>query len=118
MFHVLEDVADLLSNIDDYDVLYVAGGEAELLEPYYKSLSFLKEKLAGKVYVGSSMGAFLASKNYVLSFDCQDSDTKHQGLGLLPIQTLCHWNIEEKNKGNSNFLIRIRQLLCSMRESM
>lgn len=97
-FHVVEDESDLFSKIDDYDVLYVAGGDAELLEPYYKNLAELKKKLNGKVYAGSSMGAFLASESYVLSFDSQDSDTKHQGVGLLPIQTLCHWNVEEQKE--------------------
>jgi len=33
-FYVVEDVADLFSKIKDYDVLYVAGGDAELLEPH------------------------------------------------------------------------------------
>lgn len=97
-FHVVEDESDLFSKIDEYDVLYVAGGDAELLEPHYESLSELKEKLDGKIYAGSSMGAFLASESYVLSFDSQDSDNKHKGVGLLPIQTLCHWDIEEQKE--------------------
>jgi peptidase E len=96
--HVVEDVKDLFSMIDQSDVLYVAGGEAELLEPYYRDLSSLKKKLNGKVYAGSSMGAFLAAQSYVLSFDSQDGNSKHKGLGLLPIQVLCHWNVEEKKK--------------------
>ncbi|MCB9813180.1 MAG: Type 1 glutamine amidotransferase-like domain-containing protein [Pseudomonadales bacterium] len=97
-FHVVEDESDLFSKIDKYDVLYVAGGDAELLEPHYESLGELKKKLDGKIYAGSSMGAFLASESYVLSFDSQDSDTKHQGVGLLPIQTLCHWDVEEQKE--------------------
>lgn len=97
-FHVVEDIADLFSRIGDYDVLYVAGGDAERIEPYYQGLSQLGSKLSGKVYAGSSMGAFLASESYVLSFDSQDSDTQHKGVGLLPIQTLCHWDVEEKKE--------------------
>ncbi len=104
LFHVVEDLADRFSKIDDYDVLYVAGGDAEQLEPYYKDLSQLKEKLSGKVYAGSSMGTFLASESYVLSFDSQDSDNKHQGVGLLPIQTLCHWDVEVKKEMKLNLL--------------
>lgn len=103
-FHVVEDESDLFSKIDDYDVLYVAGGDAELLEPHYESLGQLKKKLDGKIYAGSSMGAFLASESYVLSFDSQDSDTKHKGVGLLPIQTLCHWDIEEQKEMKLNLL--------------
>jgi len=50
------------------------------------------------------MGAFLASESYVLSFDSQDSDTKHKGVGLLPIQTLCHWDVEEQKAMKLNLL--------------
>ena len=95
-FHVVEDIADLFSKINDFDVLYVAGGDAELLEPYYPDLSQLQEKLDGKVYAGISMGAFMASESYVLSFDSQDDERLHNGIGLVPIQTLCHWNVEDK----------------------
>lgn len=104
MFHVVEDEADLFSKIDDYDVLYVAGGDAELLEPHYENLGELKNMLDGRVYAGSSMGAFLASEGYVLSFDSQDSGIKHKGVGLLPIQTLCHWDIEEQKEMKLNLL--------------
>lgn len=97
-FYVVEDVADLFSKVDDYDVIYVAGGKAKLLEPYYKDLSQLKEKLDDKIYIGSSMGAFLASDSYVLSFNGPDFDTKHEGVGLLPIQILCHWDVEEQKE--------------------
>lgn len=61
-------------------------------------LGGLKEKLEGKIYAGSSMGAFLASKGYVLSSDGQDTNTVHEGVGLLPIQTLCHWDVENKKE--------------------
>lgn len=95
-FHVVKDQADLFAQIDSTDTLFVAGGDADLLEPFYKDLTALKDKLDGKVYAGSSMGAFLVSEQYVLSNDNQDSDTVHKGVGLLPIQTLCHWNVEDK----------------------
>ena len=95
-FHLVENPQELLEKIPEYDVFYVAGGEAYLLEPYYPKLGFLKSKLKNKVYAGSSMGTFLASSNYVLSLDHQDNNTVHDGLGLLPISVLCHWNIETK----------------------
>lgn len=110
-FYVVEDVADLFSKIKDYDVLYVAGGDAELIEPYYKDLTELKTKLYGKIYAGSSMGAFLASEGYVLSFDSQDSDTKHHGVGLLPIQTLCHWDIEGEKEMKLKLLDSVKPII-------
>ena len=96
-FYVPENPQDLLEKLDEYDVLYVAGGKAELIEPLYSDLEALKIKLQGKVYLGSSMGAFMVSSNYVLSFDGQDTLNAHKGLGLLPINCLVHWDIE-KNK--------------------
>jgi len=102
-FHLVEDVADLLAKIDDYDVLYVAGGQAELLEPYYQKLVPLKDKLKNKVFIGSSMGAFMAAKSYVISYD-GDGRVKHEGLGFLPFQVLCHWDLENKKEFKLNLL--------------
>lgn len=89
------DPEDLLDKLKSHDVLYVAGGDAELIEPFLPRLKTLGDVLAGKVYLGCSMGAFIVSDQYVLSFDKQDTNTAHRGLGLLPISTLCHWDIEK-----------------------
>lgn len=92
---IAENPKDLLAKMDQADVLYVAGGEAELIEPTYKELSEIGEKLKNKIFAGSSMGAFFPSEQYVLSFDSQDSKSIHKGIGLLPFQVLCHWDIEK-----------------------
>ena len=42
------------------------------------------------------MGAFLASTNYVLSLDSQNENEVHQGVGLIPINCVCHWDVENK----------------------
>ncbi len=94
---IVENIPDLYANLPHANILYVAGGEQEYLEPYIKDLSLLKSLLNGKIYIGSSMGAFLASENYVLSLDGQHTDTVYSGLGFVPYNILCHWNIE-KNK--------------------
>lgn len=96
IFTVTPDPEDLLSQIDNHDVLFVAGGEAHLIEPLLLSLKGLREKIEGKVYIGSSMGAFIVAKNYILSFDSQDDKDVHHGLGILPISILCHWDIENR----------------------
>lgn len=85
---------DLFQKLPDFDGLYVAGGEAEPLEKQYPQLNDLKNHLKGKVYFGNSMGAFMAAKNYVLSLASQDDNTVHQGLGMISINILCHWNVE------------------------
>lgn len=95
VFTLADNPQQLLSEIESHDALYVAGGDAELIEPFYNELTGLKEKLAGKVYLGSSMGAFIISHNYVLSFDSQDSKSVHKGLGILPINSLAHWDQED-----------------------
>ena len=97
-FDVLETVEEIEEKISASDVLYVKGGKATLLEPYYPQLKDLKKLIKGKVFVGDSMGAFMVSTNYVLSFPTQEDSSVHQGLGILPIQTLCHWDVEENKK--------------------
>ncbi len=92
-FDIAESAEDLLSKIEENDVLYVAGGQPDLLEPYFNQLKGLREKLEDKVYIGSSMGTYMVSESY---FTIQDEIT-HHGMGILPIQTICHWDqIEDR----------------------
>jgi peptidase E len=93
-----EDPNDLINKLDDHDVLYVAGGNPEPLESNLSLFKEFKNKLAGKVYLGCSMGAFIVSSHYVLTFDPQQPSKVHHGLGLLPINTLCHFDIEEEKE--------------------
>ncbi len=104
IFTVTPDPEDLLSQIDRHDVLFVAGGEAHLIEPLVPSLKELREKIDGKVYIGSSMGAFIVAKNYILSFDSQDYKNVHHGFNLLPVSVLCHWDIENRKVEKINSL--------------
>lgn len=114
---LVNDPQDLKDKLPSYDVFYVAGGEAYLLEPYYRDLSFLKEGLRNKIYAGSSMGVFLASENYVLSMDDQDNNTVHKGIGLLPLQTLCHWNVETKKAQKLALLKNTNKPVLMLRET-
>lgn len=93
-FLIPETPGELLQKMVTIDVVYVAGGEASNIEPLYKKLGEMKTVIKGKVYLGSSMGTFMASQNYVLSSDENDANSVHQGLGLVPVNTLCHWNVE------------------------
>ncbi len=90
-FEIAENAADLLAKIDDCDVLYVAGGQPNLIEPYYPQLDKLTRKLSNKVYIGSSLGTYMVSENYLSSID----NKIHKGIGLLSIQTVCHWDQKE-----------------------
>lgn len=102
---MVETVDLLREKLPSTDVLFVSGGEEELLRPYMSSLGYLKDMLKGKVFIGSSMGTFLASKNYVLSLSTQNENTVYEGLGLIPYNTLCHFNIE-KNKEKKIALLK------------
>lgn len=93
-FMMPTDPLHLKKIIDSYDVLYVAGGPAETLEGLYSELSWLQAKLEDKVYLGSSMGAFIVSDQYVLSYDAQDNLSVHNGLGMLKLNCLVHWDQE------------------------
>ncbi|MEK7571532.1 MAG: Type 1 glutamine amidotransferase-like domain-containing protein [Patescibacteria group bacterium] len=101
-----KDPEDLLKKLEMSDVLYVAGGDAKLIEPLVSQLKSLKEKIKGKVYIGCSMGAFIISDQYVLSFDEEEPNKVHRGLGLLPISTLCHWDKENNKEEKVNLLKR------------
>ena len=103
---VAENPKDLLQKLEIADVLYIAGGEAELIEPLYKELESIKQKLQGKVYAGSSMGFFMACEQYVLSADALDDKTVHKGLGLVPLQGLCHWDKEPNKSQKINLLVK------------
>jgi len=96
---LIDTIESLRNGLKDADVLYVSGGEENLLRPYMSQLGFLKDALKDKVYLGSSMGAFMVSTYYVLSFTSQDVGKVYSGLGLIPYNSLCHWNVEKyKNK--------------------
>ncbi|HRO64914.1 MAG TPA: hypothetical protein PKU78_01710, partial [Candidatus Dojkabacteria bacterium] len=51
---VVEDVDDFNAKIDQFDVLYVVGGDAKLIEPYYQKFTDLEKQLEGKTYAGGS----------------------------------------------------------------
>lgn len=95
--NLVDTVENLFTKLKDADVLFMSGGEEEYLRPYISKLLQLKDALNDKVYIGSSMGAFLPSKHYVLSLNGENTDAVFDGLSLIPYNVLCHWNIE-KNK--------------------
>jgi len=97
-FTIAQSAEHLLQQLPVHDVLFVAGGYAEYIEPLLPELQSLRDTIANKIYIGSSMGAFIAASQYVLSPDAADTHTVHSGLGLLPINTLCHWNAETEKE--------------------
>lgn len=80
----------------EYDLLYINAGWGKFVIPFYDDLKQITESFEGKVIVGTSVGAFLISSHFVASLDDEGQDMKkvHKGFGLLPINVLCHWDIE------------------------
>jgi hypothetical protein len=50
------------------------------------------------------MGSFFAAKNYILSLAGQDFNIVYQGVGLLPINISCHWDVETKKEEKIDLL--------------
>jgi peptidase E len=70
------------------DVLYARGGDTVPLVEKFKEIPDLKELLQNKIYAGSSAGMYAMAKYYYSN----DRKQIEQGLGILPIKALAHWN--------------------------
>lgn len=102
--NIVDSLESLTAQLKEANVIYFSGGEEEFLRPYMEKLHFLKEALQNKIFIGSSMGAFLAAKRYVLSLSDQNEDAVYDGLGLVPYNILCHWNVEKNKEIKINML--------------
>lgn len=102
--NIVDTVDFFMRQLKEADVLYFSAGEEEFLRPYMAKLNFLKDELHNKIFIGSSMGAFLAAKHYILSLSRQNEDIVYEGLGLVPYNILCHWNVEKNKEIKINML--------------
>jgi len=91
------DVKDFNNKIKKADVFYIAGGETDVFEKRISKIKDFKQKIKGKLVIGSSVGAFFLCKYSINSFDSQNQEI-NKGFGLLPISVLCHFDIEKKKK--------------------
>ena len=74
------------------DIVYVRGGDTEKLLEHIKKIPDFAERIKGKIYAGSSAGAYFVSKYY-----CSVSKREIlRGLGILPIKTFAHYNDSER----------------------
>ena len=79
--------------VKNVDIIYLRGGNTKKLQKYLEGKK-LKELFKGKVVAGSSAGTYVLSKYYY------GNDTKklEEGLGILPMKTICHYDESLKNK--------------------
>lgn len=74
-----------------HTVIYIRGGDCELVREKLKPIKNLQQLLQNKVVAGSSAGAYVLSQYYF----CNDSKKIEHGLGILPIKTFCHYTKEQ-----------------------
>jgi len=90
---------DFLKQIEQCSAVLIEGGDTfKLLEVLKKNYDFQKF-LDGKIVAGSSAGAYVLSKY----FYSNSKDKIFEGLGILPIKILCHY------EGNKDAIERINQ---------
>ena len=76
------------------DVIYLGGGNDELLKAYVKQIppNIFQNHLEGKVVAGTSAGANVLAKYYYTN----DRQRIEEGLGILPIKTICHYTEDKE----------------------
>ena len=83
-----EDQDTFRKQIENADVIYVRGGDTKKLLAKINQTPDFADLIKGKVYAGSSAGMYLLCKHYYSN----DRKQFEQGLGILPIKGLAHWD--------------------------
>jgi hypothetical protein len=76
-----------LQQIDDADVIYLHGGNTQLLFDAFPSAEDFVKRVKGKIVVGSSAGANILSKKYWSS----SRAVPCKGLGILDVNIMVHY---------------------------
>lgn len=84
---VLATEKDFIEQLRGADALFLHGGETNKLLAKLKNYPNFTEAIKGKTVVGSSAGAYVLSKY----FHSASQGDIHEGLGILPIKTICHY---------------------------
>jgi hypothetical protein len=86
--YVIASEAAFLNQIREADVIYLHGGDDDLLIGKLKNYPTLAASFKNKIVIGSSAGAISLAKK---SWSC-DSRTIVDGLGLVPTNTIVHFD--------------------------
>ncbi|MCA9360397.1 Type 1 glutamine amidotransferase-like domain-containing protein [Candidatus Nomurabacteria bacterium] len=86
--------SNFVEQLKESDVVYIRGGNTELLKSKLAKYSEFSELIKGKTVAGSSAGAYVLSKYYYAN----SLDEVREGLGLVPVRVVCHYesNIHPK----------------------
>lgn len=89
-----DKISILVEQIKKADVVYFRGGKTDMLAEVLVKVNNLGELLKGKVVSGSSAGVYVLSKYYY----SHNKGGIFSGLGVLPIKTICHYDVGKKDK--------------------
>jgi len=84
----------LKKQVKQADVIYLRGGDTEMLKEALSKIENLSELWQGKIIAASSAGVYVLSKYYYTN----SKDDIYKGLGILPIKTFCHYAEEKSDK--------------------
>lgn len=97
---------NLIEEIKAAHSIYLRGGDTDKLLEILKQYPNLSSLFEGKTVAGSSAGAYVLSTLYYSNL----VGTIEEGLGVLPIRTVCHYNSERfPNLGDAVELMKGKQ---------
>ncbi|MFA5987428.1 MAG: Type 1 glutamine amidotransferase-like domain-containing protein [Candidatus Paceibacterota bacterium] len=94
LFFDVAEEGDFRNQVIKSDVVYFHGGSSLKLLGVLKNFPDLREILTGKVVVGDSAGANVLCK----VFYRQSAGEAMEGMGILPIKIVCHYQDAYKDK--------------------
>ncbi|SRR5258706_11725116 len=91
-----ENPQEFLDQMHEADIIYLGGGNDEIFKAFLSQipLNILKKHFEGKVIAGSSAGANVLAMYYYTN----DRQRVEEGLGILPIKTICHYTEEKESR--------------------
>lgn len=89
-----DKIFTFIEQVKQADVIYLRGGNTEMLKEVLSKVENLSELWQGKIIVASSAGVYVLSKYYYTN----SKDDIYEGFGILPIKTFCHYAEEKYDK--------------------
>lgn len=87
-----QDINSLKLQISSSDIIFLCGGSELLIKKYLKGIK--SSLFNNKIIIGVSAGANILSSYYYSN----DRNRIEKGLGILPIKTICHFNLSKNKK--------------------
>ncbi|MDA3840354.1 MAG: Type 1 glutamine amidotransferase-like domain-containing protein [Patescibacteria group bacterium] len=88
------EIGKLEEQIKNADIIYLIGGKTLKLLAVLADFKNLSDLFNGKVVVGESAGAYVLSS----CFYSKSIDICSEGLKLVPVKTICHYDGEDKER--------------------